>query len=145
MAEIIQIRRLQEDQRVFIDMVDGELNPCHSCGVCCSSFRISFYCGELTGGLGGFVPVELTSKVNDFFACMQGTEAGNGRCIALRGQIGEPGIHCAIYARRPTPCREFPVWLDDGSPNPDCQRIRARFGLPPLAPLPFDPVFDTAA
>ena len=132
MQKIIQIKRVQDDNRVFIDMADDDANPCKSCGVCCSHFRVSFYMGELSGSSGGQVPAELTSKVNDFHACMKGTESGNGRCISLLGELGKPGIGCAIYANRPTPCREFPVWLDDGTPNPDCQRLRAKNGLPPL-------------
>lgn len=109
-------------------------NPCIACGACCAHFRVSFYCGELTGGSGGYVPVELASKLNDVMACMQGTEAGNGRCVALRGELGQPGIGCAIYPNRPSPCREFANWFDDGTPNPDCQRLRIKIGLPPLAP-----------
>jgi uncharacterized protein len=135
MSQSTPIRRLEDDGRVFIDMPDSPDNPCISCGACCAHFRISFYCGELTGGLGGFVPVELTSKVNETFACMKGTEAGGGRCIALVGEIGQPGIGCTIYPNRPTPCREFEVWLEDGTPNPHCQRLRAQRGLPPLAPM----------
>lgn len=135
MTKFIPQRSIQDDQRVFIDMPAHDDNPCTACGACCSTFRVSFYCGELTGGSGGFVPVELSSKVNDFLACMKGTEAGNGRCIALQGNVGEPGIRCSIYADRPSPCREFPAWLDDGTPNPDCQRVRAKFGLPPLLVL----------
>ena len=49
---------------------------------------------------------------------MKGTEMGGGRCISLRGELGKPGIHCAIYENRPTPCREFDIWLPDGTPNP---------------------------
>jgi len=78
-------------------------NPCLSCGVCCSHFRVSFYSGELSGETGGTVPVELTTKVGPLRACMKGTEQGEGRCIALRGTLGQPGIHCAIYPDRPTP------------------------------------------
>jgi uncharacterized protein len=131
----IQIRLIQEDDRVFLDMPDSPDNPCISCGACCQHFRISFYCGELTGGSGGFVPVELATMLNPVMACMKGTEAGGARCIALQGTVGQPGIACAIYANRPTPCREFPTWFDDGSPNPDCQRLRAAIGLPPLQPV----------
>ena len=127
----VQILTVQDDSRVFIDMPDDDSNPCSSCGVCCSHFRISFYCGEAQS-LGGFVPDELTSMVTPVMACMKGTEAGRGRCVALRGNIGEPGIQCAIYKDRPTPCRQYPVWNDDGSPNADCQRLRAAAGLPPL-------------
>lgn len=133
MAHSIQIVHRQDDDRVFIDMPDSPDNPCTSCGICCAYFRVSFYCGELSDGLGGFVPAELTSQLTPLRACMKGTETGHGRCIALRGTLGRPGIACAIYANRPTPCREFPTWLEDGTPNPDCQRLRASIGLPPLA------------
>ena len=107
-------------------------NPCLSCGACCAHFRVSFYFGELQGQPGGWVPLELTSKVNDFRAAMKGTEAGNGRCTALRGDVGQAGVRCAIYRQRPTPCREFEAWLSDGAPNPDCQRLREARGLTPL-------------
>lgn len=117
-------------------MPDNQNNPCIACGACCALFRVSFYCGELTGGSGGVVPAELASKVNDFVACMKGTESGNGRCIALVGELGKQGISCSIYPNRPTTCREFANWLADGTPNPDCQRLRAGLGLTPLLPLP---------
>lgn len=116
-------------------------NPCLSCGVCCSHFRVSFYSGELSGETGGTVPVELTTKVGPLRACMKGTEQGEGRCIALRGTLGQPGIHCAIYPDRPTPCRDYQIWELDGSPNVDCQRLRSKHGLPllPNRPLPAPP------
>lgn len=107
-------------------------NPCRSCGACCAHFRVSFYFGELQGQPGGWVPVKMTSKVNDFRVAMKGTESGNGRCAALRGTIGSADISCSIYANRPSPCREFEAWQADGAPNPDCQRLRAQHGLPPL-------------
>jgi len=110
-------------------------NPCLSCGACCSHFRVSFYCGEVADERGGTVPPELVTQVGPLRACMKGTEDG-GRCIALRGELGQDGIHCAIYEQRSTPCRDFPTWLEDGSPNPDCQRLRATLGLPPLPRLP---------
>ena len=138
MTKPIQVRRTIDADRVFIDMPDSPDNPCTSCGGCCAHFRVSFYCGELSGGSGGFVPVALTSKVNDWIACMRGTEAGNGRCTALEGELGQPGIRCSIYANRPTPCREFSPWEPDGAPNPACQRLRDKLGLPPLAALPPD-------
>ena len=115
-------------------------NPCLDCGACCAYYRVSFYCGELTGGLGGFVPAELTSQVTSLIACMQGTERGHGRCVALRGELGRPGIRCTIYAKRPSTCRDFASWLPDGTPNPDCQALRTRLGLPLLAAkLPGNP------
>lgn len=134
MDSAIQIIHIQDDDRVFIDMPDRPDNPCFSCGGCCTHFRVSFYCGELSGGSGGFVPAELSTPVTPLIACMKGTETGGGRCIALRGEPGRPGVACGIYTQRPSPCREFPAWLADGTPNPDCQRLRARLGLPPLPP-----------
>lgn len=119
------------------DLVIG--NPCLSCGACCAHFRVSFYCGEIADGNGaGMVPPELVTQVGPLRAAMKGTEFGYGRCIALSGEVGSPDVRCSIYPLRPSPCREFEPWLADGSPEPDCQRARARFGLPPLPGL-----FDT--
>lgn len=109
-------------------------NPCISCGACCAHFRVSFYCGELEDGSGGTVPAALTARVAPMIACMKGTEQGRGRCVALAGELGKAGIACTIYDRRPSTCREFDNWLPDGTPNPQCQRLRARIGLPLLAP-----------
>lgn len=114
-------------------------NPCISCGACCAYFRVSFYCGEIADGHGGgMVPPELVVQVAPLRAAMKGTEYGRGRCIALRGEIGSPDVHCSIHPLRPSPCREFNPWRDDGTPDPDCQRVRAMFGLPPLPPLTDD-------
>ena len=110
-------------------------NPCISCGACCAHFRVSFYCGEIAGESGGTVPPELVTQISPLRGCMKGTEQGGQRCIALRGELGKPGIHCAIYEHRPSPCRDFPAWLEDGSPYPDCQRVRSMIGLPPLPHL----------
>lgn len=123
------------ENRVFIDMANDESNPCLKCGACCNHFRISFYFGELSSNLGGIVPDDMAVQLTPSRACMKGTETG-GRCIALQGTPGEPGIGCAIYANRPSPCREYPVWLEDGSPNPDCQRLRQGLGLPALGTNP---------
>lgn len=128
-----EIKHIQDDGRVFIDMPSDDSNPCLGCGVCCDHFRISFYFGELDSQPNGFVPTKLTEKVNDFFACMKGTGAG-GRCIALQGTPGEK-ISCAIYRNRPTPCREFPVFMDDGKPNPKCNELRTKAGIPLIQPL----------
>lgn len=116
-------------------------NPCLSCGACCAYFRVSFYCGEIADGCGGgMVPPELVTQVGPLRAAMKGTEHGRGRCIALRGEIGSDTVHCSIHPQRPTPCREFDPWRHDGTPEPDCQRVRAMFGLPPLPALTDDDV-----
>lgn len=110
-----QIKKVQEDNRVFIDMPTDESNPCLDCGVCCVHFRISFYVGELSGENGGHVPVELATQINSTMACMKGTECGEAPCTALGGVVGEK-IWCKIYENRPTPCREYPVWMEDYRP-----------------------------
>ncbi|SRR5690606_3771366 len=117
-------------------------NPCLSCGACCAHFRVSFYCGEIAGEDGNGVPPELVSQAGPLRACMKGTETGGQRCVALRGEIGKEGIHCAIYPKRPSPCRDFPAWEADGTPNPDCQKVRAKFGLPALPHIGHDDDID---
>lgn len=124
----IDIQKIQDDGRIFVDMKTSEDNPCLHCGLCCSNFRVSFYFGEISS-LHGSVPDDMTSKVNDFYACMKGTEQGRDRCIALKGDHDAGTIRCAIYDNRPTPCREYPVWLKDGSVNPKCNELRKKNGL----------------
>jgi|YNPBryulayer2012_1023412.scaffolds.fasta_scaffold01572_7 Fe-S-cluster containining protein len=106
-------------------------NPCLSCGICCTHFRVSFYWGEADDAPGGWVPVELTEPLNPWRRCMKGTNGSTRRCAALAGTVGKQ-VSCTIYAQRPSPCREFPVYLANGIPNPKCQELRARAGLPPL-------------
>ena len=81
---------------------------CQSCGVCCSTFRISFYWGETTAAEGGVVPVELTEQMNLYRSCMKGSSQTKPRCIALSGNIGE-SVSCTIYENRPSPCRD--AWV----------------------------------
>ncbi|TCK38792.1 hypothetical protein B0G84_4113 [Paraburkholderia sp. BL8N3] len=131
-SNIVQIVHFQDDNRVFVDMADDVDNPCLSCGACCQHFRVSMYMGEMASSPCGTVPDEMVSAINPLMVCMKGTEAGHGRCIALRGTVGEPGIRCEIYSQRPSPCREYRVWSEDGTPNPDCQRLRKAIGLQPL-------------
>ncbi|AUL48311.1 ferredoxin [Bordetella trematum] len=132
--------RLTPDPVSLISLADltgqPDSNPCLNCGACCAHFRVSFYFGEVDGANGGTVPEALVTPVNAYRVCMKGTEQGGQRCVALRGELGQPGIHCAIYALRPTPCREFDIWQPDGSPNPDCQRLRMQLGLPALPRRP---------
>lgn len=132
-----QIKIQPEDGAAQYDMETSEDNPCLSCGACCQHFRVSFYAGEMDVVRPGGVPSDLVSQtpVAPMIACMKGTESGGGRCVALLGEPGQPGIGCAIYLSRPTPCREYPVWGDDGEPNADCQRLRAGLGLAPLMAL----------
>ncbi|AUN95469.1 YkgJ family cysteine cluster protein [Pseudazoarcus pumilus] len=106
-------------------------NPCMSCGICCTHFRISFYWAEGDDAPGGFVPAHMTEKLNGHLRCMQGSNSVPRRCSALAGEVGR-AVACTIYDNRPTPCRELPVYFDDGAPNPKCDELRATIGLPPL-------------
>jgi len=108
-------------------------SPCLDCGICCTHFRISFYWAEADDAPGGTVPVEMTEKLNHHMRCMKGSNSLPRRCTALAGTVGG-SVSCTIYERRPTPCREFAVYLEDGSPNPRCNELRAGIGLPPLPP-----------
>ncbi len=109
------------------------INPCLDCGACCAFFRASFYWGESDCAKPDGVPVELTEKLNDFRMVMKGSNGPSPRCIALMGIIGKK-VHCAIYKKRASVCRDFqPAWLD-GVPNERCDRARIHWGLAPLTP-----------
>jgi Fe-S-cluster containining protein len=108
-------------------------NPCLDCGMCCVHFRVSFYWGEADDAPGGVVPAALTEQVTPHLRCMAGTNQVPRRCEALAGEPGR-AVSCSIYPRRPSPCREFPAYLEGGGPNPKCDELRARIGLPPLPP-----------
>lgn len=108
-------------------------NPCLDCGICCTHFRISFYWAETDDVEGGFVPAGMTEKLNHYLCCMKGSNDVPRRCSALAGTPGS-AVLCTIYEHRPTPCREFPVYFEDGCPNPKCDELRATIGLGPLLP-----------
>lgn len=114
-------------------------NPCINCGACCAFFRVSFYWGETTDG-SGRVPAEMTMKVNDFLSCMSGTSGKTVRCSALQGEVGQT-VCCSIYEDRSSTCREFEYSWEKGVHQPDCDKARAAYGLPPLV-MPFFPLID---
>lgn len=116
-------------------------NPCITCGACCAHFRASFYWAETDAAADGTVPVQLTEKLNDFRAVMRGTNGSNPRCIALIGQIGQ-SVGCSIYPLRASVCRDFKVSWEDGVHNERCDKARAIWGLPPLAPPEMVPTQD---
>lgn len=109
-------------------------SACQSCGACCAFFRVSFYWAEGQAG-GGVVPDRLTEKVNNHLNCMRGTQSKPVRCVALLGDVGKH-VACTIYESRPSPCREFTSNADHPERNPDCDRARAHYGLPPLEYVP---------
>jgi Fe-S-cluster containining protein len=59
---------------------------------------------------------------------MRGTDDAPPRCIALTGEVGRE-VSCSIYARRPSPCRDFAPYAALGVGEPACDRARARHGL----------------
>ena len=118
-----QIAIPTEDGRIYYDMT-GTNNPCNGCNACCRHFRVSFYHGELDTQPGGHVPADMTTQITPFRACMKGTESGHGHCIALQSDG-----RCSIYEHRPSVCREFPVFMEDGSMNQDCTRLREMEGI----------------
>jgi len=118
-----QIAIPTEDGRIYYDMA-GTDNPCNGCSACCRHFRVSFYHGEMDTQPGGHVPADMTAQLTPFRACMKGTESGQSSCIALQADG-----RCGIYTHRPSVCREFPVFMEDGSFNPECVRLRALHGI----------------
>ena len=64
----------------------------------------------------------MTAKVNDFYACMAGTDSAVPHCAVLHGVVGNQ-VTCKVYEQRPAPCREV-------EPGDDkCNRARERHGL----------------
>lgn len=129
----IRIRRALPPRRHFlaVGILAVDPNPCLACGICCTHFRISFYWAEADDAPGGYVPHEMTEVLTPHLRCMKGSNSVPRRCIGLSGEIGQ-AVACTVYEQRPSPCREFPVFLDDGTPNPKCNELRERIALPPL-------------
>ena len=101
---------------------------CMACGACCAHFRVSFYWGEADDAPGGQVPAALTEQTHAHLRCMKGTGENPVRCVALIGEVGKQ-VACTIYGLRPTPCREFNVFEQDGTPNERCLGLRRQLGL----------------
>ncbi|MCK7592397.1 YkgJ family cysteine cluster protein [Pseudomarimonas salicorniae] len=108
-------------------------HPCLSCGACCAHFRVAFHWSEAEPFLGGTVPPQLTEKLDPHRLAMRGTQARAPHCTALQGAVGGE-VACAIYAQRPSPCRELEAAWEFGRPSPQCDRARAAHGLPALTP-----------
>lgn len=107
-------------------------HPCLRCGACCAFFRVAFYWTEADPALGGHVPAEATTQLDPHRVAMKGTEGGRVRCTALRGEVGVATV-CALYERRPSPCRDLKPAFEDGRPSPQCDRARVAHGLKPLS------------
>jgi uncharacterized protein len=104
-------------------------HPCLRCGACCVAYRVAFHWLEASEPDG--VPEALSQPLDAHRLEMR--KLPDGRCAALSGKIGQAAA-CTIYARRPSVCRELAPSWEDGRSSPQCDRARARFGLPPLSP-----------
>jgi len=114
-------------------MLFMQINPCLECGACCAYYRASFYWAESDLAQPGGVPSELTEKLDDFRLFMKGSNGSNPRCLALMGIIGKK-VHCSIYERRASVCRDFPPSWENGVHNERCDQARISWGLTPLSP-----------
>jgi uncharacterized protein len=112
-------------------------DTCTKCGACCANFRVSFYGKETDAAEGGCVPGEYTQRVDEWRVCMRGTQSAPIRCVALEGTVGE-FARCAIYDRRPSPCRRFGLrwkagrWFADAERLRRCNAARRHWRLPPI-------------
>lgn len=98
---------------------DDSSRICMSCGACCAFFRVSFYWAE---GEALGIPEAMTSKVNDFYSCMKGTNQPKPCCIALGGEVGKQ-VACQIYPIRPSACHTVNVG------DEQCRKARQMHGL----------------
>jgi Fe-S-cluster containining protein len=108
-------------------------HPCLSCGACCASFRVAFHWLETDPAMGGGVPASWTTTLDPHRLAMRGTDAPQPHCAALQGAVGT-ATQCAIYAQRPSVCRELkPAW-EAGVASAQCDRARLTHGMVPLQP-----------
>lgn len=112
----------------------SNFNLCKCCGACCAVWKVRFPAIEANPNNAGGVPIECTIPVSETQLAMKGTEPGQKRCCALKGQIGN-WVSCSIYASRPTPCRDFKASWEMGVSNQKCDRARTIYGLVPFGNL----------
>ena len=103
-------------------------NPCLTCGACCAFFCVSFPNNEA----GDNVPIEMTSILDQSRCFMNGTQAKNPYCIALKGKVGTQ-VECLIYSNRPSCCRNFFRSWQNGKGNSLCDKARTYYGLHPFS------------
>jgi uncharacterized protein len=110
-------------------------NPCLTCGACCAFFLVSFLSGNEAAPE---TPADLSEPFDGSRRCMKGTNQDEPRCVALQGEIGGP-VLCAIYDKRPVPCRNFGIQWKGGIAEISeehfihCNRARHKWKLPRLS------------
>lgn len=108
-------------------------NPCTRCGACCCTFEVVFPRVELDSE-GGPVSAALTERVDDKRVRMRSRRRASdprSRCVALLGTVGVD-VRCAIYERRPSPCRRFAAQAAEGRGDVPCGEARRLNGLAAL-------------
>lgn len=98
---------------------------CQSCGACCTFPRIHAD-GPIDGHTYHGTKVttyqwELTGETETTRESGHWMRRKNGRCAALKGELGER-VNCQIYSQRPMGCRVF----DPGSEQ--CIHLRKQRG-----------------
>lgn len=106
-------------------------HPCLSCGACCAAFRVAFHWSEADAASGGAVPFEAVTRWDAHRVALRGTDRREPHCGQLQGRVGT-SVSCAIYAQRPSPCRELQASWEAGAASEQCDRARQRHGLAPL-------------
>ena len=109
------------------------VHPCQRCGACCASIRVAFYLSEAQPANPDGLPETFVEPLRRHELALRHDPAVPMRCVALAGVVGEH-VHCTVYARRPSPCRDLGAAWEDGQPSPQCDRARAKHGLPALTP-----------
>lgn len=80
------------------------------------------------------VPHELAVPLIAGLYRMRSSDAAPLPCIALEGEIGKR-VRCAIFDRRPSPCRDFAPYALLGVDDEACARASWRHGLKPLGEM----------
>jgi hypothetical protein len=110
-------------------------NPCVTCGACCTiGYLVVVQPDDPHFFPKGPENRALTVPFIGGQRLMRRVGTKMRRCAALKGEPGKQ-VGCGIYDRRPQCCRDFPVWEEDGRPNPECTAARKTIGLKPLPRL----------
>ncbi len=107
------------------------LSFCEKCGACCAFFPVTFPEMELDL-VNGAVLTAMSQPNGNLRRVMRGTNSSSPRCAALDGEIGKK-VCCAIYAGRPSTCRNFKRSWENDTGNTLCDRARTVYGMQPFS------------
>ncbi len=83
------------------------------------------------------MPLAACEDWNSNLRVLRGTMKKPCRCEQLEGAIGDV-VHCRMYEKRPSTCREFIASYEDGEHHELCDRARAAYDLPALKQTDWD-------